>query len=121
MFFVELDKIFENPIEYDNNFVYKWEKVYYTILQSVLNEKRMIISISQSIGRSKLDEILYNVFYRIILQSSTNCVTVIFSNGFLFNRFFNDSARIRLVFAIYLLLLILFKSIFFIILILHYI
>ena len=53
MFFVELDKIFENPIEYDNNFVYKWEKVYYTILQSVLNEKRKIISISQSIVISK--------------------------------------------------------------------
>lgn len=68
MFFVELDKIFENPIEYDNNFVYKWEKVYYTILQSALNEKRMIMSISQSIGRSKLDEILYDVFYRIILR-----------------------------------------------------
>ena len=69
MFFVELDKIFDEAIDLKTDlFSERWENVYYIILNYMLDNKKIIIGIFHSIGRYELEQILCDVFYYMIMK-----------------------------------------------------
>lgn len=69
MFWMELDKIFKNPIDFDDTIEsHLWEKTYYTILYAMTQHKTIIMNVFHSIDKQHLEDILYNLARNIIIR-----------------------------------------------------